>query len=118
MPARIPKADSKAAKTVKELYNFECQICGQTLPVMGERYSEAAYIRPLGAKHGGTDSEDNILCLCPNHRVMFENGTFSIGDDMGLIGMRIYKRVRTVPKHKVNRRNLDYHRKHILIDDS
>lgn len=27
-----------------------------------------------------------MLCLCPNHLVMFDKGYFSIGDDFSIIG--------------------------------
>jgi hypothetical protein len=31
--------------------------------------------------------EDNILCLCPNHHVMFDAGSFSIAEDLTLLGL-------------------------------
>ncbi len=99
---------------MKEIYNFECQVCGQTLMVPEGRYCETAYVRPLGNPHGGSDFEDNILCLCPNHRVMFEHGTFGVGSDFQLIGIRLYKSLRVHPEHKIKKENLEYHHDHIL----
>ncbi len=107
-------ANQDASRHVKELYNFECQVCGQTLVTPEGRYSEAVHVRPLGEPHNGPDSEDNLLSLCPNHRVMFDHGTFGIGDDYKLIGIRLYGRLRVNPEHKLNAENLRYHREHIL----
>ena len=106
--------DSKAAQRVKELYDNSCQVCGQAVPVLGKRYCEAVPIRPLGAPHRGSDSVGNLLCLCPNHRVMFEYGTFGVGDDFGLVGIRLYRSLRMSPRHRVNKQNLRYHREHIM----
>lgn len=37
-------------------------------------YAEAAHIRALGSPHNGPDVIENVLCLCPNHHVLFDNG--------------------------------------------
>jgi putative restriction endonuclease len=110
--------ESEAALHVKELYDFKCQVCGQTLPVPGGKYCEAAYLRPLGRPHFGSDSEDNILCLCPNHHVLLDYGAFGIGDDFRLIGIHLYGPLRVHPRHILSKKNLSYHRKHILDSKS
>jgi len=45
-------------------------------------YAKAAQIRPLGAPHDGPDVSENILCLCPNHRVLFDHGGAAVGADL------------------------------------
>jgi predicted restriction endonuclease len=36
----------------------------------------------------GPDTEDNILCLCPNHYTLFDLGAFTLADDFTLIGVQ------------------------------
>ncbi len=102
--------DTKIAKRVKELHNYECQVCGTTIETSAGRYAEAAHIKPLGKPHNGPDVESNILCLCPNHHVMFDNGGFTIADDLTLIG--IPGKLRVVKKHKIALSVIQYHRMH------
>ncbi|WP_238029573.1 MULTISPECIES: HNH endonuclease [unclassified Photobacterium] len=59
-----------------------------------------------------TLTADNILCLCPNHHVMFDNGVFSISNNFTLIG--IEGELRTTTKHEIGKQFLEYHRDHYL----
>jgi len=79
--------DTAQARAVKALYKSRCQMCGTRLQCPAGPYAEAAHIRPLGAPHNGSDTRNNILCLCPNHHVLFDNGAISIAEDLSLIGM-------------------------------
>jgi putative restriction endonuclease len=54
---------------------------------------------PLGAPHGGPDVLENLLCLCPNHYVMFDLGIFTIAGDLSLIGLT--EKLRTIPSHPI-----------------
>ncbi|WP_373564612.1 HNH endonuclease [Sphingobacterium sp. E70] len=63
----------------------------------------------LGTPHNGHDSSDNLLCLCPNHHVMFDKGSFSIKDDLELMG-EVSGKLFLHPSHKLNNKNLKYHR--------
>jgi putative restriction endonuclease len=76
----------------------------------GGSYAEAAHIRPLGRPHNGPDTPDNVLCLCPNHHVLFDYGAFSIGDDLGLVG--IEGSLRTHKSHRISTEYVEYHRHH------
>lgn len=69
------------AQAVKSLYSDMCQICGLTLLTAAGRYSEAAHIRPLGIPHKGPDSLANLLCLCPNCHVQFDEHALSVASD-------------------------------------
>jgi putative restriction endonuclease len=64
--------DTTKARRIKELYDYTCQMCDTRLEGLAGPYAEAAHIRPLGAPHDGPDTPDNILCLCPNHHVLFD----------------------------------------------
>lgn len=97
------------AITVKEMYNYECQICGNTVPTPAGRYAEGAHIRPLGKPHDGDDTSDNLICLCPNHHAMLDKGSFSITDDLKIIGS-LGGNLILHQQHILNKSNLKYHR--------
>ena len=106
--------DSAWARKVKALYDHRCQMCGTRLECPAGPYSEAAHIRPLGTPHDGPDTVDNILCLCPNHHVLFDNGAIYIADDLSLNGdggdrLAVHK------NHRIDRRHLAYHRHHLAV---
>ena len=66
-------------------------------------------LKPLGSPHDGPDTKQNIICLCPNHHVMFDKGTFAILDDYSLTGEE--EGILFVDtRHKVDSNNLKYHR--------
>jgi putative restriction endonuclease len=102
--------DTQQAKLVKELYNYQCQICGIQLQGSAGLYAEAAHIRPLGTPHNGPDTPDNLLCLCPNHHVLFDYGGIAIADDFSLLGTE--GRLMVKPEHHINIEHIRYHRMH------
>lgn len=79
--------DTKQAHAIKRRYDYSCQVCRMRLEGLAGPYAEAAHIRPLGSPHYGPDTSDNLLCLCPNHHVLFDFGGFAIADDLSLIGI-------------------------------
>jgi putative restriction endonuclease len=102
--------DTEQARRIKALYDYECQICGIRLVGLAGPYAEAAHIRPLGAPHDGPDVSENILCLCPNHHVLFDHGGVAVGADLALIGA--VRRLTVHPKHQIGAEYLRYRRKH------
>ena len=100
--------NTELGKQVKRLYDYQCQVCGTRLECEGGPSAEAAHIRPLGRPHDGPDVLDNLLCLCPNHHVLFDNGALLIHDDFGLNGGSARLNVRS--DHPVDRVHLQYHR--------
>ena len=102
--------ESKIAHQIKELYDYKCQVCNTSLKVKSGYYAEGAHIRSLGSPHNGKDNIDNLLCLCPNHHVLFDRGSFAISNEMQLIGHEEGK-LFVLPDHKINKENLEYHRK-------
>ena len=90
--------------TVKVRHNFECQICGETIELPdGRRYAEAHHIQPLGGEHGGVDTIENMLCLCPNHHAEL---------DLGARQIRL-ESLRAEPGHNVGQEFVEYHNTHI-----
>ena len=102
--------DSALARRVKEKHKYACQVCGLVIEGRAGRYAEAAHIRPLGSPHDGPDVEGNVLCLCPNHHVMFDHGSFAVGDEGHLLGLP--GQLRTARGHRVDPQHLRYHREH------
>ncbi len=86
---------------------------GKTRFALANAYSEDAHIRPLGRPHNGPDQPDNVLCLCPNHHVLFDAGAFAIHPDtLELVG--IVGKLRTHRRHPVGREHLEYRMGHFL----
>jgi putative restriction endonuclease len=107
--------DTRQARRIKELYDNACQMCGERLGTPAGPYAEAAHIRPLGAPHNGPDTPDNILCLCPNHHVLFDHGSITIDEDLSLVGAEGELSVH--PRHKINESHLRYRREHYWAAD-
>lgn len=104
--------NTAVATEVKNLHNYTCQVCGVRLETPGGPYAEGAHIRALGAPHHGPDRADNLLCLCPNHHVLFDSGALVVFDDLSLGGHP--GKLRTVSDHPIDHAQLAYHRAHSL----
>jgi putative restriction endonuclease len=102
--------DTAVTRRVKMLHAHRCQVCGTQLRGAAGPYAEAAHIRPLGAPHHGPDVLENVLCLCPNHHVLFDLGSFGVADDGQLLG--IDGVLRHHEKHVINPAFLAYQRIH------
>ncbi|MFD2570626.1 YDG/SRA domain-containing protein [Spirosoma soli] len=107
--------NTKLATYVKELYEYQCQVCQTQVMTNSGLYAEAAHIQPLGRPHDGPDVIANILCLCPNHHVMFDFGGFGIADNLSLIGLE--GMLFAKPNHRLARQYLQYHREHFLLNN-
>ena len=95
--------DSKISRNVKQLRNYECQICGSTISLPdGSLYAEAHHIQPLGG-HDGPDISENIICVCPNHHAMLDYGVIPLSlDDL-----------RAIEGHSIGERFVAYHNEQI-----
>lgn len=101
------------AEWVKNTYDYTCQVCNVRLSMGASAYAEAAHIRPLGAPHHGPDVVGNVLCLCPNHHVLFDRGGLVIEDDLTVIRTHGDERIGVlVVKHDIERGHLRYHRQY------
>jgi putative restriction endonuclease len=107
--------NSALTARVKQLHGFVCQVCGCTLETREGLYAEGSHIMPLGAPHDGPDVMQNMLCLCPVCHVLLDSGTFSIWDDLYLIGRP--ERLRIVEGHALGVIYLRYHRSHLGYAD-
>ena len=100
--------DTRQAKLIKQLYHYSCQVCGLVLYTASGPYAEAAHIVPLGEPYNGPDTVDNILCLCPNHHVLFDYGAFSITDTLLLTGIK--GKLNKNENHNISKEYLKHHR--------
>ncbi len=73
-----------AINELKTLYKNECQVCGNTIHLGGDKYyCEGHHLRPLGRDHKGEDDVSNVVILCPDHHVEFDYFLFAILDMRG-----------------------------------
>ena len=89
-------------------YNHHCQVCDETLITPTGYYSEGAHIIPLGSPHNGPDVESNILCLCPNHHLLFDRFAFSISSDGSLVGLTGGNIIKS-KMHTISKRSCEWH---------
>lgn len=99
--------DQGLSKTIKEMYNYKCQVCGTRLEAGETWYAEAAHIRPLGGPHNGLDTIENMLCLCPNHHKLFDMGGFYIEDNYEIPGLG--RVLYVTENHHVDIESIRYH---------
>jgi len=111
---RIVRSTAKAQR-VKLIHRDKCQVCGLAIGTPTGSYSEGAHIQALGRPHNGPDEESNILCLCPNHHVMFDTGAIYISDAWDVCDSATDERIGKLKlhgKHSINREYVEYHRRH------
>lgn len=105
--------DSLLADQIKRAHDFHCQICGDRLVLHRGFYAEGAHIRPLGKPHNGLDEPGNLLCLCPNHHVLFDRGMITIQADLTVMDTASGASLgplRVTQDHEISQDHLDYHR--------
>jgi len=92
--------DTSISISIKELYNYRCQICGNTLNLNnGKFYAEAHHLKPLGAPHDGPDIAENVLCVCPNHHVLLDFGAI----ELNINGLHLHT------SHPLSQKYIEYH---------
>jgi putative restriction endonuclease len=102
--------DTEMSRRVKHLYDYICQICRTRLETPAGPYAEGAHIKPLGVPHNGPDVDANLLCLCPNHHVLFDIGAIALADDLSVLGLALPTKL--ILKHEVGIEYVRYHRQH------
>jgi len=61
------------ARSIKELVNFQCQLCNIQIQLTnGNYYIEAHHIKPLGHPYHGPDIQNNIIIVCPNCHIKLD----------------------------------------------
>ena len=103
------------AHDMKRMYDYVCQICGDTRRGPGgDPYAEAHHIRPLGNPHDGPDEPGNILVLCPNHHADFDYGRLAVDPETRHV-MHTYEeavdgtKLTIADPHDLSDNQLEYH---------
>lgn len=106
--------DTELSRRVKSIYDDHCQVCQTSIPGTGSRfYSEGAHVKPLGRPHLGSDTMNNILCLCPNHHTQLDIGGMVILDDLSVaraIDQKPFSELKFRKDHTLDIANARYHR--------
>ena len=119
-PPRVPTTvqrivrSTAVAEGVKRAHDYICQVCGSTIELPnGARYAEAAHVRPLGLPDNGPDVGSNVLCLCPNDHVRFDEGALYVDAQGNVVdassGLTLGP-LRTAVGHTLDPAQLAYHR--------
>jgi putative restriction endonuclease len=111
---RIVRSTAVAQK-VNHLHKHTCQVCDLRIETPAGPYAEAAHIRALGKPHHGPDTQSNVLCLCPNHQVMFDAGVIYINEVWIVCDSATQEPIselRRHRKHVIDREQVAYHRAH------
>ena len=106
--------NTSVGNEIKAMYNYCCQICGEQLETPAGPYAECCHIKPLGRPHNGPDTIDNVLCLCPNHHVLFDTHAIHISDELSII--ETGQKLRLINEHSLNFNYIHYH--HSLMPDT
>lgn len=97
--------DTKIIKELKALYDNTCQICSSKIEIdKNKYYSEGHHIKPLGNPHNGPDIKENIIILCPNCHVKFDNGAIDISQ----------LKINESKHHKIGQQYIIYYNDNIL----
>jgi predicted restriction endonuclease len=112
--ARVVR-DTKVTRKLKQLYRNACQICGRSIYLPSQLYSEAHHMKPLGKPHRGPDVSGNIVIVCPDHHVELDYGAIGI-EPRTLEVLHINKHdplvgkpIHIQPEHGLDPRFLNYH---------
>ena len=105
--------ESSLAQSIKIIHDFRCQICGERLESPNGPYAEAAHIKPLGRPDDGPDISGNLLCVCPKHHKLLDNGGIVVNQDLAFVHIvsgQIIGPLTQNPKHMVGVDFLNWHR--------
>ncbi|OSY87162.1 hypothetical protein WH52_12920 [Tenacibaculum holothuriorum] len=118
VPTQIQRIirNTNLSRKIKEMYRYKCQVCDIQIETSSGYYAEASHIKPLGTPHNGPDSLDNLLCLCPNHHVMFDFGGFSIMENFEILG--IDAKLTIHKDHTINPKYTKYHFEHFYSEQN
>jgi putative restriction endonuclease len=85
-PMAAPQPWTPPQRSVIELYEASCQVCGQAVRTRIGRSAVPWHIVPTHKPHDGQDVLSNLLCLCPNHAVELGVGAITVAADGRLTG--------------------------------
>lgn len=101
--------NTEVGNTVKKIHAHTCQVCCTELKTPAGPYAECCHIKPLGKPHCGPDVIQNVLCLCPNCHVLFDNHAILLDDDLQVLGTT--KKLKLSKDHPIDIDFIRYHRR-------
>lgn len=104
--------DTAIVQKLKQWYGHRCQICSIVLTLPNGAYSEGAHIKAFG-RDNGPDRLENLLCLCPNCHILFDNGARHLTDELEIIDSltgRPLGPLTVHPWHRIDRQYVRSHR--------
>jgi hypothetical protein len=106
--------DSAVGRSLKQLYQYQCQVCGMTIELPNNRYyAEIHHLRPVGKPHNGKDGTPNTIVVCPHHHAMFDLGAIAIDPNTQTVkhwnpdGTENDSSL--ILKHRLDKASLNYH---------
>jgi predicted restriction endonuclease len=106
--------DVKLAVNLKELYNHQCQVCSIQLRVANGYKSEAHHIQPYNESHKGDDCWSNMLVVCPNCHLQFDELYYAIEPNTLVIHCfdetNVFhgSKIQLQPGHQLDNKYLEY----------
>ena len=98
---------TKIIKELKALHDNTCQICSSKIEIdKNKYYSEGHHIKPLGNPHNGPYIKENIIIVCPNCHVKFDNGVIYISQ----------LEINESRHHQIGSKYITYYHNNILKD--
>ena len=100
---------------VVSIYNGKCQICDKKYVYINslgdiKEYAEGAHIKAKNPNIGGSDSLDNLLCLCASCHALFDLGAYWV-DEIHVVKDINGKIVNQLTiKHEIDDSNFLFHR--------
>jgi predicted HNH restriction endonuclease len=106
--------DTLLAVHIKNRYGCTCQVCRKRIALEENVfYAEAHHLRPIGSPHFGPDVAGNIICLCPNHHIMFDRGALGVEPQsrriLQKVGQEEFHELYVEQWHHLDNRFLSYH---------
>lgn len=106
--------DRRVAAKVGQAHDFQCQICGMVIEAPdGSLITPTTHLKSLTVPHQGPDVPENVVCLCPTHRVQLDLGILTIEDDLTVVDEAHKVAVGELvvsPRHQVGAEYIRYHR--------
>jgi putative restriction endonuclease len=80
---KVAKRDPNFKFKIRTLFDNQCAFCGLKIYINDQLLSlEAAHIK--AKQYGGPCSKDNGLLLCPTHHYTFDQGAWSLDDNLSI----------------------------------
>jgi len=107
--------DKKLRDKVLEIYRYKCQFCNNKNEYINSNlervhYAEGAHVKAKNPKIGGSDSLDNLMCLCATCHALFDLGALWVDEEFTVRGLDGEVVNQLTVKHDIDQSNFEFHR--------